>query len=168
MKALKVFALVTGIGLAFMIQDVSAREFADIYTECGLGAMIAPRNAAVAAATNVTWDLGTTAISSNITSPDTCQGGKEKTAAFIYKSYSSLERALAQGRGEYLDALLALAGCASAHRVDLIGNLRSSFAAVVEEPEYTERTRYQKAEALYMLFHRVVEERAGYYSCSIS
>ncbi len=40
--------------------QVIAREFADIYTECGLGAMIAPKNPTVAAITNVTWDLGTT------------------------------------------------------------------------------------------------------------
>jgi len=60
-------------------QSASAREFADIYTECGLGAMIAPNNAAVAAVTNVTWDLGTTAISSNASSADSCKGGKTKT-----------------------------------------------------------------------------------------
>lgn len=46
------------------------RAFADIYTECGLGTMIAPKNAAVAAVTNVTWDLGTTAISSDDSSED--------------------------------------------------------------------------------------------------
>ncbi len=60
-----------------------AREFAEIYTDCGLGAMIAPRTPAVAAVTNVTWDLGTTAISSNISSPDSCMGGQAKMAAFI-------------------------------------------------------------------------------------
>lgn len=30
-------------------QFAAARDFADIYTECGLGALIAPKNGAVAA-----------------------------------------------------------------------------------------------------------------------
>jgi len=46
--------------------------------------MIAPINVAV---TNVTWDLGTTAISSDISSQDSCQGGKVKVRVFINNSY---------------------------------------------------------------------------------
>jgi hypothetical protein len=81
-KTLKIASLALA-GLMVTSISAQAREFAEIYTECGLGAMIAPRTPAVAAVTNVTWDLGTTAVTSNISSPDTCQGGKEKTAAFI-------------------------------------------------------------------------------------
>ena len=66
-----------------LAQAAGAREFADIYTDCGLGALIAPRTPAVAAVTNVTFDLGTTAIISNVSSPETCQGGKALAAAFI-------------------------------------------------------------------------------------
>lgn len=62
--------------LAFA-QPASAREFADIYTDCGLGALIAPNNGAVAAVTNVTWDSGTTAVSSDASSAESCKGGKK-------------------------------------------------------------------------------------------
>ena len=87
----KIFAMAVLV-LAAFTQPVMARDFADIYTECGLGAMIAPKNEAVAAITNVTWDYGTTAISSNISSPDTCKGGQGKMASFIHDSYESLEK----------------------------------------------------------------------------
>ncbi len=59
-KRLSVLAF-TLTALLMFSQPVSAREFADIFTECGIGAMIAPNNEAVAAVTNVTWDCGTTA-----------------------------------------------------------------------------------------------------------
>ncbi|MGH8454884.1 MAG: DUF3015 family protein [Nevskiales bacterium] len=163
MKALKISALMAAASLVSFAQNANAREFADIYTECGLGAMIAPRNEAVAAVTNVTWDLGTTAISSNITSPDTCMGGQAKTAALIYESYPSLERSLAQGRGEHVEALLTLAGCNSADHNSVVSSLRSRFAETVANPGYTDQTQYQKAESLYNLFNAVAEN----YSCTI-
>ena len=86
-KGFKLSLAAVTVLLLTIPQNSQAREFADIYTECGLGAMIAPRNEAVAAVTNVTWDLGTTAISSDISSQDSCQGGKVKVRVFINNSY---------------------------------------------------------------------------------
>ncbi len=100
-KAIRMFALGL-LSAVTLTQPAMAREFADIYTECGLGAMIAPRNEAVAAVTNVTWDLGTTAVSSNVSSPDSCSGGKQKAAAFIHDAYASLKTDLASGYGAHL------------------------------------------------------------------
>lgn len=131
----------------------NAREFADIYTECGLGAMIAPNNAAVAAVTNVTWDLGTTAISSNASSPDSCAGGKGDSAAFIYDTYPSIEKDLAVGAGEHLTALLSIAGVDEAAHAEFSAKLRDGFSDLVAAEDYTEQTRYQKAENLYNLLY---------------
>ena len=83
---LKLLSLAAVLGSALLTAPVQARDFADIYTECGLGAMIAPNNGTVAAVTNVTWDLGTTAVSSNVSSEDSCSGGKKKTAAYIFQA----------------------------------------------------------------------------------
>lgn len=137
-------------------QTAMAREFADIYTDCGLGAMIAPRNSAVAAVTNVTWDLGTTAISSNISSPDSCTGGKDRMAAFIYESYESLENDLASGYGTYLDALIALTGYDSQNKEEFTFALRNDFAKLVADSRYTDKNRFEKAEALYNLVYKHV------------
>lgn len=139
--------LVLLIGL-LAVQSATAREFADIYTDCGLGAMIAPTNDAVAALTNVTWDLGTTAISSDISCPESCKGGQAKVAAFIYDAYDYLETDLACGSGEYLDILAEIA------EEDIaIDSLRDAFAAQVASDEYAAMTRFEKAEALYNLVY---------------
>ena len=131
----------------------NAREFADIYTECGLGAMIAPNNDAVAAVTNVTWDLGTTAISSNATSPESCQGGQGSSAAFIYDAYPNLEKDIAVGRGEHLSALLAIAGVDTSAQDVVSVELRDGFAALVSAEGYSDQTRFEKAENLYNLLY---------------
>ena len=128
-----------------------AREFAEIYTDCGIGGMIAPRSDAVAAVTNVTWDLGTTAILSNVSSPDSCSGGQAEEAAFIHDSYDALEIDLASGHGTYLDALVALAGHEGQTQEHFVAAVRTGFAKLVAAPDYNEQTRFTKAEALYNL-----------------
>ncbi|MBF0479015.1 MAG: DUF3015 family protein [Candidatus Omnitrophica bacterium] len=152
-KVLKVFAL-AGITLLVFAQAGMAREFADIYTDCGLGAMIAPRNSAVAAVTNVTWDSGTTAISSNITCPDMCRGGEGRLASFINDSYESIEKELASGSGTYLDTLALLAGYDAQNKGQFIEKLRGDFAKSVSAPKYTDQTHFQKAESLYNLIYK--------------
>jgi hypothetical protein len=147
LKIIKGFSITTLALLAFS-QSSMAREFADIYIECGLGALIAPRHTAVAVVTNVTWDLGTTAISSNISSPESCKGGQEKVASFIYNSYEALEKDLASGSGTYLDSLMVLAGYSSQAQPKL-EVLRNGFAKIVANPSYIDQNRFEKAKALY-------------------
>ncbi|MCK9175341.1 MAG: DUF3015 domain-containing protein [Desulforhopalus sp.] len=140
--------------LSLMIApSAMAREFADIYTDCGLGAMIAPHNSVVAAVTNVTWDLGTTAISSNISSPDSCHGGQAKSAAFIHDSYESLEKDIARGHGEYLDTLMTLTNVSKESQEKAVNNLRNNFASSVANQDYTNQTKFQKSENLYNLLY---------------
>jgi hypothetical protein len=141
----KTLLVAASAAMMLVAGHANAREFADIYTDCGLGAMIAPTNGAVAAVTNVTWDLGTTAISSNATSADTCNGGKAKTAAFLFQQYGQLENDLAQGEGKHLAALMTIAGC----RADAAQTLRASLAASVASPDYAMKTRYEQAQGLY-------------------
>lgn len=138
---------------ALAVQAVFAREFADIYTECGLGAMIAPHNAAVAAVTNVTWDLGTTAISSDISSPESCKGGQEKVALFINDAYEMLETDLACGSGDYLDMLVDLTESEIQSESEFVDTLRTAFAAHVAQEGYSDMSRFEKAEALYDLVY---------------
>ncbi len=149
-RTLKIFLPILVVMLA-LPQIGMAREFAEIYTDCGIGGMIAPRSDAVAAVTNVTWDLGTTAISSNISSPDSCSGGQAEKAAFIHDSYDALELDLASGHGTYLDALAALAGHEGQAQQRFVTAVRAGFAKLVTAPDYHEQNRFAKAEALYNL-----------------
>ncbi len=140
------------------VQPAMARDFADIYTDCGLGALIAPRNSAVAAVTNVTWDSGTTAISSNITSPDTCRGGKDRAAAYIHQSYKSIESDLASGKGVYLDSLAALSGCPVEKQAKLKEVLRRDFAQAVAQQGYSSKSPFEKSELVYNLLYKDLQE----------
>ncbi len=143
-----------------LTQTASAREFADIYIDCGLGAVIAPRTPIVAAITNVTWDLGTTAVSSNISSPETCSGGQARMAAFVHDAYESLEVELAAGEGKYLDSLTALAGVEQEEKTAFVKDIRKQFAHSVAAADYTQQTLFTKAENLYNILHQEMENRS--------
>jgi hypothetical protein len=145
----------------------SDREFADIYTDCGLGALIAPRNDAVAAVTNVTWDSGTTAITSDASSPESCKGGKQAAAAFILEAYPSLEQDLARGDGRYLVTLLQIAGCGAQSQPALTSALRANFAPVAAEAGYTARDRYTHAERLYGILNATIATQQAGGSCTV-
>lgn len=125
------------------------REFADIYTQCGLGAMIAPNNEVVAAVTNVTWDLGTTAILSNASSAENCKGGAAKKAAFIHNAYPKLAQDLARGEGQHLHALVTLAGCKADSQAQVMTAMRSEFAQLTAVAGYATQSRFQQSEGLY-------------------
>lgn len=156
MRTVSIFTVMVSAALMFFSQPAMAnRSFAEIYTDCGLGAMIAPKNDAVAAVTNVTWDLGTSAISSNITCPESgCPGGQQRMAAFIYNSYEPLENDLAKGHGRYLETLIELAGFESAEAgQEFIEALRNDFATVVAVSDYSDQSRFKKAETLYNLVY---------------
>lgn len=143
-------ALVFAVGVTQVCaEDAKQREFADIYTECGLGAMIAPRNEAVAAVTNVTWDLGTTASSSNISSPGTCAGGKEKMAGFIHEAQDQLFSELAIGNGQYLDALASVSGVAADKKDVFLRSVREDAGKFVQNGNFDEMSRFEKAQTLY-------------------
>lgn len=137
---------------ALGVANAQERTFADIYTDCGLGAMIAPNSDAVAAVTNVTWDLGTTAISSNSSSPDTCSGGKESSAKLIHDAYPLLEEELAHGSGEYVSALMTMAGCEAQAHDDITPALRRDLQELVSADDYAEQSRYTKSQNLFNSF----------------
>ena len=156
MKSLHALAVAAIISFA-PLHNAVARDVGDIYTQCGLGGLIAPRTPALAVTTNIIWDLGTTASSSDISSPESCKGSSAKAAALIYRAYPSLERELAQGRGDNVDALLSLANCQDGARAELTAALRSSLAATVNAPGYSSKSRVDQARSLNESFTGQVE-----------
>lgn len=161
-KKMKISAFAL-IALLAVAQTTMARDFAEIYVDCGLGALIAPRLPVVAVITNVIWDLGTTAIISNSSSPETCKGENARTAAFIHDSYEPLEKDLARGKGEYLDTLMVMTGCSEESQQALSRALRVDFGSFVATHNYTNQTKFQKSENLYNLLYNQVE---GHFSKS--
>ena len=154
MKLIKVVLVLSGT--MFAASAFADREFADIYTECGIGAIIAPNNEAVAAVTNVTWDLGTTAILSNLSSEETCEGGGGKSAALIFEAYPNIEKDLAIGDGAHLNALLDVVDVDAADRDAVKAELRERLASIATASDYSEQSRYQKAEQLFDALHETI------------
>lgn len=145
-------------GLATAAQ---ARDLGAVYIECGLGGLIAQQTPALAVTTNITWDLGTTAISSEASSPESCKGGAAQTAMLILESYETIEQQLAAGQGEHLSALFTLAGVAAEDQADLIAALRVAFAEQVAREDYTSRSRFDNAADLHASLMTLVGEHAA-------
>lgn len=149
LKKLALFGLL-GLSLAVSAQASSERSFGQIYTQCGIGGLLtspvpSPVKEPLAVISNIVWDLGTTAITSNISSDGTCAGKPEKVAAFISNSYENLEKELAQGEGQYLDTLVSMTKPADTTKEAFVASIRSEFSQVVA----SNASDFQKREALY-------------------
>lgn len=134
--ALVALALVTA-------SAAQAEEKLNPWKQCGIGAMIFDDNGTAAAISNIIWDLGTTAISSNISSQENCKGTKVAAAQFINDTILNIEEETVIGNGEHLTTMLNMMGCdASAHN-NIISDVRADLDLAVE-------SNTAKAEAYYM------------------
>lgn len=149
MSRLLKLALVGSLALGISA-SASDRSFGQIYTQCGIGGLLSspfpsPVKEPLAVISNIVWDLGTTAITSNISSDGTCAGKPEKVVAFISNSYDNLEKELAQGEGQYLDTLVSMTKPADQTKEAFVASVRADFAKVVA----SNSSDFQKREALY-------------------
>ncbi len=126
------------------------------WSQCGIGAMIFTDNGTAAAISNVIWDLGTTAVTTSISSPDSCTGAPQKTAQLIGTTYAGLETDVAVGEGKYLTAVADTMGCSADIRSSLYAEVRMSFLDTAAKPEFIDMTKAQKAEALYNIVDKAV------------
>lgn len=124
------------------------RDFAEIYKECGLGALLFPDDPIIAVVTNVTWDLGTTAVLSELSSPESCKGNSAMMASLVIDAHPQLEQDLSIGEGDYLASMVELMGCESAD-VEATAALRTQFSQAALTGTYFEMDDYGKAETLY-------------------
>lgn len=149
MKPVKI--ALASIALVSMIGSAAAdRDFAAIYKECGLGAMLFPDDPIIAVVTNVTWDLGTTAVLSELSSPESCKGNPAQMASLVLDAYPQIEQDLAIGEGEYLASMVNLMGCEGSES-QAVSALRSEFTASATGGTYFEAESFEKAETLYNL-----------------
>ncbi|MCK5726253.1 MAG: DUF3015 family protein [Thiotrichaceae bacterium] len=140
--------------LGMMSSNVQARDFGDIYMECGLGAAIFKKNPTMAAISNVTWDLGTTAILSNASSAETaCKGSKVVAATFINDSYITLEQDIAKGEGQHLSALMDIMSCDASARAGIVNTIRADFGTAASKKGFAESSQYNKSETLYNIMN---------------
>ncbi len=119
------------------------------YSDCGIGAALFPKSNIGAVISNVIWDLGLTAITSAVSSPETCNGERIKTAKLILQTLPELEQDVALGNGQYLAALNETIGCNSIAQNEVNSRLRASYASVVSDDTYSQKNQVQRASDMY-------------------
>lgn len=133
--------------------NAADRTFADVYAECGLGALLFNQDGSsdngriLAIISNATWDLGTTAHISNLSSEENCQGSSTTTAAFIYQNYDRIESDLAKGSGDHLAALLDNVDCPDQDAT--VTAMRAELANLVAVDEDSVQVAFRKSSTLY-------------------
>ena len=115
------------------------------YSDCGIGAAIFPNNNGLAAVSNATWDVGTTALISATASPETCSGEQVQVAQLTFSSYSDLEKEAVQGDGVVLVSMNATLDC-DASQNDVY---QSIILDILSNPEYENLTRIEKSDLFY-------------------
>lgn len=121
----------------------------NVWRECGIGGMIFRGTGWAAITSNIIWDLGTTATSSNVSSDDLCEGKGASTAKFIFENYASLEEQTAAGQGEHLSAMLNNLNCEAGSQAAIITSVRTDMAAAISSASFAQKTQSQKAEGYY-------------------
>lgn len=114
------------------------------FTECGIGAALFKDVYWAAATSNIIWDLGSTAITSAVASPEMCNAKKINTAKLILETLPELEKDVAAGEGQYLAALEKTSGCKAFSNA-----LRSEYSSVVSSENYATKSDIEKADAMY-------------------
>ncbi len=138
-----IVTLAVFLGLATISNSAHA---ANPFSDCGIGAAIFPNNPALAASSNVIWDLGSTAITSATASEETCTNVQNNTASFILETMPQLETELALGSGEHIDALAGLLQCDSSSAVIFASQKYEDF---INSPKYLIASDVEKASFLY-------------------
>ena len=158
-----VLALAFSFGISQSHADSHAEGMSgeDMFTQCGIGAMIFPDKPVLAVISNVTWDSGTTAVSSGLSDAG-CSGSKMEAASLIYQKYSAIEVETASGSGEHLSALMDIYGCNSESQKVVLLDTRQDFAKVVSQSTYSSLERLEKAK----VYFEIVDGNANS-SCAI-
>jgi hypothetical protein len=157
-KIIALFVMSAAFAVAAPAQARPAYSLEHIYTQCGLGGLIFGRISPILAIiSNVTFDLGTTAVVSGTLSPDACGGQLVARAVFIKENFPSIEQDLASGQGEHLNALNGLMACPAAS-----SHLRNDYAHYTLGTSYHQANAAQNSEELF----RIVNDNLDSAHCS--
>lgn len=131
------------VSIALAVAALSSNAFAQDNVEgvnpwkhCGIGAAIFDDNGTAAALSNVIWDLGTTAISSKVSSEDSCNGKRTKVAMFIQDNFNAVLEQTAMGEGEHVNAMLEILEVNEESKADVVAAIRTSVDAQTQPEAY--------------------------------
>jgi len=137
------------LGLSLVMSSAQANDV-NPWKQCGIGAMIFDDNTTAAAISNVIWDLGTTAVSSKISSVDSCAGNKNVAAAeLIQHKTAAIESDVVMGAG---DSLASLMDVLEVKDRDLFASaVQADLLEVAATADYQKLDVTAKAQAIYAI-----------------
>lgn len=144
MKKVFLYSLFASIVLS--ANFASARN---VWRECGIGGMIFKKTGWAAITSNIIWDLGTTATSSNVSSDDLCEGSSASAAGLIFETYAVLEEEVAMGKGQHLTAMLNMLGCSESSKAAVVTGLRSDLNVQMSKANYSTNSKSENAEIFF-------------------
>lgn len=128
---------VYGMFLVFAVCIFSTTAQArNVWRECGIGGMLFTNTGWAAITSNIIWDLGTSATSSDISSDGLCEGPKVSAANFVHGTYATIEEQTVMGQGDHLVAMLDILGCERSAHDKIIQSVRTDFSKDIARPGY--------------------------------
>lgn len=156
------FMIVSTPLLAETTKTESGQKFRpNPWTDCGIGAIVAPKNKAVAVLSNTIWDFGSTGMTSASSSQGTCRGNDTKVARFVEKRYDLLEEEVAKGGGDNLSHVMDMLDCDDEMHEAAITYTREEMGKHVFDPGYAESSDKDKKANLYFSLVKAADK-----SCS--
>lgn len=151
-KALVMTLLVAAVSSPAMAKEINP------WKDCGIGAMLFPdkEDEVIALITNVTWDWGTTAVSSKISSPGSCEGADMTAALFINNTYTNLVEETAAGQGSHMASVLSIYGVDANAHTAVSSKIRSEFASSVNAEGFAQKSHADQAYAYYQAVNSAI------------
>jgi len=156
---LRASVLAFSSALALSTSPISAQESTSIenaFSQCGIGAAIFSSNETAAIISNVIWDLGTTALSSQTSSPSSCSGATTTAAVFINEAYQVLEEQFVQGSGSHVTALMNLMECNSSNHTAVITSVQNELATSFSNESFVTAPQADKAKQMGAMVDRAI------------
>lgn len=142
--------LIMPISTSFAAEGEAEVKKLNPWVDCGIGPMLFKETQWAAVSSNIIWDLGTTAVTSNVSSPETCEHANKVAAArFINETYANLEEETVKGNGRHVTAMLDIMGCEGSSHAGITNAVRADFGLTVGQSDYLQKTDQAKAEAYY-------------------
>lgn len=153
MKSTKIRSTIIALSsaLAFTATNVSAQDTTEVenaFSQCGIGAAIFTKNETAAIISNIIWDLGTTALSSQTSSPDSCTGAQTTAALFINETYPVLEEQFVKGGGSHVAALMNIMQCEASATASVVSSIQGELATSLSDEAFLASSDYDKAAAM--------------------
>ncbi|MBL4602756.1 MAG: DUF3015 family protein [Emcibacteraceae bacterium] len=142
---LKKYIIILSLGIIGITSTAQSQEL-NAWKHCGIGAMVWGEKETGAIISNVIWDLGTTALTSQVSSPETCEGAPAQTAMFINESYDKLAEETASGKGEHLTAMMDILQCDVSARNKFVTAIRADFSTALAKNDTPITDRTARAE----------------------